>query len=250
MSQTRTVTATVNFFTPPVDGSKPYYDNTKPTGENTNTQHHPVQVEIEDLRGKEASVSLDTAGFQFGVHTSAVAGFYDEQEIRDVYYPESVELIKRETGASHVLIFDHSACTVRVHLRAVADASTAIRRRVAGEAGTDLNKRQPARFAHVDQTPAATIARVHRHLPAAEAADRVNRRVQIINLWRPINHPAFDHPLALCDFRTVDWDKDLVPTRLIYADREGETFSVAENANQRWKYVSGLRPDEYVLIKW
>jgi hypothetical protein len=128
--------------------------------------------------------------------------------------------------------------------------STAVRRRNPDVDILDPTKQQPAQFAHADQTPATTIARVHQFLPADEAAERVQRRVQIVNFWRPIGHPAFDYPLALCDFRTVDWDKDLIPTRLILKDREGETFSVAENVNQRWKYVSGLRPDEYVLIKW
>jgi hypothetical protein len=78
----------------------------------------------------------------------------------------------------------------------------------------------------------------------------VKRRFQIINLWRPISHPAFDTPLALCDYRSVAFDKDLVPSRLIYADHEGETFGVAESPDHKWKYVSGLRPHEYVLIKW
>jgi hypothetical protein len=105
---TKTVTATLNFSTLPEDGSKPYFDTTKASPNNTNRKVHPAQVEIEDLRGKEDTVTLDTAGFQFGVHKSAVEGFYDEQEIRDVYYPETVELIKRNTGAAHVVIFDHS----------------------------------------------------------------------------------------------------------------------------------------------
>jgi muconolactone delta-isomerase len=121
---------------------------------------------------------------------------------------------------------------------------------VAGEGGADPQKRQPVQIAHVDQTHAATIARVHRHLSEAEASQRVKRRFQIINLWRPIGHAAFDMPLALCDFRSVDVNNDLLPSRLIYADREGETFAVVANPNHKWKYVSGLRPDEYVLIKW
>jgi hypothetical protein len=92
--------------------------------------------------------------------------------------------------------------------------------------------------------------RVHRHVPAAEAKARLDKRFQIINLWRPIQHPAFDTPLALCDYRSVDYDKDLVASKLIFPGRVGETFSVSENPNHRWKYVSGLRPDEYTLIKW
>jgi hypothetical protein len=42
------------------------------------------------------------------VHESKVKGFYDQKEIEEVYYPESIELIKKVTGASKVVIFDHS----------------------------------------------------------------------------------------------------------------------------------------------
>jgi hypothetical protein len=102
---------------------------------------------------------------------------------------------------------------------------------------------------HVDQTTAAAIARVHRHLPAADAPKLLEGRFQIINLWRPIQNPAYDWPLALCDYSTVD-QKDLVPSRLIYQDREGETFNVRHNPSHQWYYVRGMRPEEYVLIKW
>ena len=64
-------------------------------------------VVIENIRGKEDSVSLDTAGFQFYKHTSKLTTFDDDEEIRRVYFPESIELIKKLTGASRVEIFDH-----------------------------------------------------------------------------------------------------------------------------------------------
>jgi hypothetical protein len=126
-----------------------------------------------------------------------------------------------------------------------------VRRRQAGTAGTDPQKRQPATTVHADQTPKAAIARVHRHLPAEEAAARLQKRFQIINLWRPIAVDAFDTPLAMCDYRSVDYEQDLVPTDLIYTDREpGETFHVRASPNHQWKYIPGLRPSEYVLLKW
>jgi hypothetical protein len=107
-----TVTTTINYSSLPADGSKLYTDLTKTepaTGQPVrNWTEVSTKVAVEDLRGKESSVALDTAGFQFGTHKSAVEGFYDEQEIKDVYYPESVALIKQVTGASHALIFDHS----------------------------------------------------------------------------------------------------------------------------------------------
>ena len=103
---------------------------------------------------------------------------------------------------------------------------------------------------HIDQTKDSSIARVHRHLPAADVPQLLQNRFQIINLWRPIHHVALDWPLALCDYRTVDRAHDLVPTTLKYPDRDGETFSVKYNAANRWKYVRGMEPDEFVLIKW
>lgn len=103
---------------------------------------------------------------------------------------------------------------------------------------------------HVDQTTASAIARVHRHLPPSDAPALLRRRFQIINLWRPISHAAYDWPLALCDFRTVDPKNDLVPTTLRYPDRDGETFSVRFNPSHKWKYLRGMEPDELVLIKW
>lgn len=38
---------------------------------------------------------------------------------------------------------------------------------------------------------------------------------QIINVWRPLAYPAVDCPLAAIDYRTLDAEKDLVPTDLI-----------------------------------
>jgi len=102
---------------------------------------------------------------------------------------------------------------------------------------------------HVDQTPQSAEARVHRHVPE-DAEELLKKRYQIINLWRPIKHVALDWPLALCDYRTVDPKQDLVPMALRYPDHEGETFGVQYNPQQRWKYVTGLTPDEGVLIKW
>ena len=63
---------------------------------------------IENVRGKEDTLTLDTAGFQFYKHTSNHTTFANDDEIRREYYPESIELVKKLTGASRVEIFDHS----------------------------------------------------------------------------------------------------------------------------------------------
>ena len=65
----------------------------------------------------------------------------------------------------------------------------AIRRRRPGEIDDSPQKRQPVPQVHVDQTKASATARVHRHLPVSDAPELLKHRFQIINLWRPINHP-------------------------------------------------------------
>lgn len=106
-----TVKATLRYFVPPSDGSKPYsYTYADPTGERRrNYVQEPYEVEIENLRGKEASVSLDTAGFLFARAPAKHTAFGNDEEIEREYYPESEELLRKLTGASRVVFFDHSA---------------------------------------------------------------------------------------------------------------------------------------------
>ncbi|KAH0579664.1 hypothetical protein J132_02508 [Termitomyces sp. J132] len=197
-----------------------------------NFEREQKKVVIENLRGKEDLALLDKTGFQLVHHPAKHTSFNDDAEIKREYYPESAELIKKITGASRVVLFDHT-----------------IRRRRPGEIDDAPHKRQPVAQAHVDQTTASSIARVHRHLPPADAEALLRRRFQIINLWRPINHPAIDWPLALCDYNSVDPKKDTFAVALIYPDREGETYGMKYNPNQKWKYFHGMTPEEAVLIK-
>ncbi|KAF5354567.1 hypothetical protein D9758_011202 [Tetrapyrgos nigripes] len=228
-----TVSATLLYFTPPADGSRPYvHINDEPGRPKKNWDAAKHVVQIENVRGREDTVSLDTAGFQFYKHPAKHTTFANDEEIKAEYYPESVELIKKLTGASKVVLFDHT-----------------IRRRRPGVTDSDESKRQPVSQVHVDQTAESARARVHRHLPPSEAPELLNHRFQIINLWRPIGHAAYDWPLTLCDFRSIDRDNDFTPMALIYPDREGGILGVKHNEGHRWKYVKGMTPEELVLIK-
>ena len=108
-----TTTGLVSFFVPPNDPTIRAYQhiNADPqTGERKrNFTREDKHIPIENLRGKEESVSLDTAGFQFFHAPSEYKTFANDEEIKEVYYPESIELIKKLTGASRVELFDHSA---------------------------------------------------------------------------------------------------------------------------------------------
>ena len=53
-------------------------------------------------------LSLDDQGLVFVDHKTQVTDFFDENQLKSVYYPEIEQLIRRESGASRVVIFDHA----------------------------------------------------------------------------------------------------------------------------------------------
>ncbi len=189
------------------------------------------RVPIHDLRPIEAEISLDREGFELLEYRTAVRDFYDDAEVRAVYYPEAERFIADATGASRVFIFDHT-----------------VRRRVSGAHDRVVGMpRQPATRVHVDHTAKSGPQRVRDFL-GDEAEELLKGRLQVINLWRPIRGPLRDHPLAVCDARSVA-PRDLVPSDLVYRDRVGETYAVAYNPDHRWFYVPEMQADEALLLK-
>jgi hypothetical protein len=68
----------------------------------------PHTMAIHDVRPVAAQLSLDVEGLAVVEQRSAVRDFYDEDELRQVYYPEAERLVAAATGASRVLVFDHT----------------------------------------------------------------------------------------------------------------------------------------------
>jgi hypothetical protein len=188
-------------------------------------------VDIRDLRPVAATVSLEREGFRLLSAPTVARDFASEDQIRTVYYAEAISLVKRVTGASRVVVFDHT-----------------IRRRVPGAKDRSIGvPRQPVPRAHNDYTVKSGPQRV-RDLLGEEAEDLLERRFSIVNVWRPINGPVQDSPLAVCDARSVD-EGDLVATDLVYPDRTGEIYYVRFNPRHRWFYAPGMHTDEVMLIK-
>ena len=112
-----------------------------------------------------------------------------------------------------------------------------------------MKKRQPASQAHVDLSGDGAIGQVHRFFPPNEIPDLLRRRFQVINLWRPIGNPAYDHPLALCPYDCVDPKRDTFPVTRFYATHVIGALGIKYTPNYQWKYLRGMTPDELVLIK-
>jgi hypothetical protein len=184
----------------------------------------PREVPIEDARGRESEFTLDRNGFALVKAPTAVANFYDPEEVKRVYHPEVEHLLRDRLGASRVFVFDHNV-------------------RNASQPGLA----PPSRQVHNDHTVNSAPRRVRDHLDA-DAEELLKHRFGIVNVWRPVRGPVLDSPLALCDAQSFT-DDDLIASDLVYAHVRGETSRVEYKPTHRWYYFSEMQADEALLIR-
>src|SRR6266566_4037997 len=77
----------------------------------------PRRVVIRNGRLQAQDFALERHGFRFVSHDTKVGNFFDEAEVKRVYYPEMEALVKAESGASRVVVFDHTLRTADDALR-------------------------------------------------------------------------------------------------------------------------------------
>jgi hypothetical protein len=218
---------TVNYIARTADKPKTFIDPDGSRGIRDETVYESHTVTIHDARPFAEGFFVEDNGFALVTEPTNVVDFSEEAEIEQIYYPEVEALIKAQTGAEKVVIFDH---TVRV------------------DGDEEGGVRTPVRKVHGDYTPKSGPQRVHDLLPADEAKEWLGRRYAIINVWRPINRAVERAPLGFIDGETSS-EEDFVAIDLIYPHRVGEIFGVAHNPDHRWYTFSAMRPDEAVLIK-
>jgi hypothetical protein len=189
----------------------------------------PRRVRVHNGRIETDRFSLEKNGFRFVGHWSRVADFFDADQIRRVYYPEMEALIKAESGARRVHVFDHTLRT--------DDGSLREQRKI----------REVVRRVHNDYTEWSGPQRVRDLLPE-EAEELLARRFAIIQVWRPIRHPVESWPLAIADAQTIS-PASLIVTERHYRDRVGQTFAITYDPKHRWYWFPHMRPEEALVFK-
>jgi hypothetical protein len=189
----------------------------------------PRIVTIANARPFAAELSLDLHGFALRPQVTKVTDFDDPAQRRGIYELEIADLVLAATGGRDVLAFDHTI------------------RRIGHDNGS-AQTRAPVRITHNDYTKTSGPQRVRDLLPKGASDAALTRRFSIVNVWRSLNGPILDTPLALADARTVA-DSDWIATDLKYPDRTGEVYRIAFNPAHRWYYVPQLQADEALLIK-
>src|SRR5260370_33253705 len=129
----------------------------------------PRRVVIRNGRPHADQFALEREGFRFVHHPTKVVDFFDEDEVRRVYYPEMEALVKAETGASRAVVFDHTLRTADSELREARKIREVVRR------------------VHNDYTEWSGPQRVRDILPQ-EADALLARRFAVGHEWRPHLH--------------------------------------------------------------
>ncbi len=224
-----TIEATLNYIVD--DGTKVFTITAGPGGQDVRSggTPDPHRVVMHNGRPHAKDFILDRNGFRFVQHDTKVADFYDESEIKRVYYPEMEALIKAESGAKRVVVFDHTLRTADHDLRETKKIREVVRR------------------VHNDYTEWSGPKRVRDLLPA-EADELLKRRFAIIQVWRPIKHPVETDPLGICDARTLSPD-NLVISERRYPDRIGQTYAITYNPAQKWFWFPRMRREEALVFK-
>ncbi|KAI1809891.1 hypothetical protein GGS20DRAFT_569956 [Poronia punctata] len=258
-----------------LDGTKPW---SKVDGGGISYKNKAVTRPVHNFRdeSKPDSFNTDTSGFGTFQWPSSEKEFVDDAAVRGKYYQDVEALLRANCESLPSNNNNNNNNGKKNKVRKVVIFDHTIRRRKPD------SPRGPVQQVHVDQTAAAAEARVRRHLPHEEAEEILKSKVrfQLINVWRPISHPASDHPLAVIDWRSTS-PQDFVPVDLLYPKRadsvidddddddrgkeekaksvdpvstegyevRGETMGVRDNEGHRFYYVRDMTPDEVLLLK-
>ncbi len=192
--------------------------------------YEPHKTKIHNGRLADEAFSLPSHGFTLVAHETAVRDFFDEDEVRRVYYPEIEQLIKTQGRAERVVVFDH---TVRT-----ADPAH----------HADGWIRRTVKSVHNDYTERSAPRRVRDILPADEAERLLQRRFAIIQVWRSVAPRVESEPLAMCDGSTIP-EVGFIRNERRYRDRTAETYHIAHHPAHRWFYFPYMTRDEALVFK-
>jgi hypothetical protein len=221
------IEATLNYIVD--DGTKIFTETGAAGANDRRSGGNPDARRVTLHNGRYGEFLLEREGFHFIRHDTRVDDFFDEAEVRRVYYPEMEALVKAETRATRVVVFDHT-------LRTADDAAREARK-----------IREVVPRVHNDYTEWSGPQRVRDLLPD-EADDLLRRRLAIIQVWRPIRYPVETFPLAICDARTLSAE-NLVVSERRYPDRVGQTYAITYSPDHLWYWFPHMRREEALVFK-
>ncbi|CAF0811187.1 unnamed protein product [Adineta steineri] len=229
----------INYLTSTTDGGTPWLiQQSVPTGKRSNFVQSPIPITIHDLRGKETSVNLDTNAIEVAKYNGSIQEeFEDGSEEQKIYYDEISDFLKKRLGASRVYVYHYA---FRSRGTPLPD-----------EQSND-HHRNPVFYPHVDVDTVGLQKIVERKLGSEDGEKMKKNRFQMINIWRLIgSNPKTNKPLTICDYRSLDLDKDVRPLLICGVGDDITAYTLSPNAQDAhiWYYLSDMQSDEMFLFK-
>lgn len=202
-----------------------------------------------------ASWSLQKHGFACVRAPNTPPDWYDRERVYKEYYPLVEECARKQLPeASRAFVF--------THLIRTEDPPNF----TSGYSG----------FTHLDFgpnfEPLWRKLLVHRYKVPLEEAESCG--LCLVHTWHPIDRPAYQNPLCLLDYSSVDLQTESLPWRYLFdqelrgqdggrillsrrppeeripeAAQAADSLGVVYSAKHRWVYCSDMRPDECWLFK-
>jgi len=193
-------------------------------------QYREYEMTVRNGRPLRDTFDFNTHGFVFVEHRTQVRAFTDEAERKRVYDPEVQALIKKHSGASDVIVFDH---TIRISDEDMQKA---------------VDARPTVKSVHNDYTEASAPRRLREIVGDEEAERRFKKRWAIVQVWRPIRGKVLIDPLGICDGRTIP-QQGFIRVERRYRYRTGEVYHIAHNPAHEWFYFPQMARDEVLVFK-
>lgn len=233
------ITGDINYYRSTTDGRPPcVIPYSIQTEHRSNLEHEYVRMALHDLRGKEQHVHLDTNGFEIvEYHGCIQEEFTQDSEEQKLYYQEMSDILKQRVNASKVIVYNYA-----FRSRGLAEANEKY----------DDSHREPAVYPHVDIAESAVRALAEILLGKEDADKAMKNRVQVINIWRPLGtHPITQKPLTICDYQSINSDKDVHPYTVSGAKlhRAGLLMSRNTDDAHKWYYLSRMQSHQMFVFK-
>ncbi|CRL22787.1 unnamed protein product [Penicillium camemberti] len=224
-----------------------FIDVSKVSGaQNSNIEKDPIdKIPIRDVRSCELSLELDQNGFEVmdleqEGHTPMC--FDEEDWIENEYLKFLCNKIKERLGAKEVRPYEY-----KKRYRHPGFGDTRLR----GDDRFD----PPIPQVHADMT-----SEYGKHFLEQNWPEAINsERLQVLNVWRPLINHITEWPLALCDYKSVDRDSDLISTDQVKPAKgpgtTDSTFAIVEsyvsfhNPRHTWYYLKNQTFNEGWLFK-
>ncbi|KAI0593546.1 hypothetical protein F4775DRAFT_607624 [Biscogniauxia sp. FL1348] len=259
-----TVTSTFWYLKnlPLYETTKPYVVNLPlshvPAGQRTNQDCHAYSgIQVRDIRAAEETPTLDRNGFELSRSVPLsleYEEFRDPAKVREVYLENVKTALLELTGAEYANSL-HLAVGISSSSDDTLDLISNVWHYDRSGTATPASPKShggTARSRRINLFKASIVA--YNSLREAFGDERANeiwheRRVEIIQVWRPIRGPVVDWPLGVCESASVNKDADLVPTDNVWSYSVSETYNVFHNPGHIWYYVSNQTPEDVLLFK-